>query len=176
MISEKMSRRTFLHGGAALAAGGLAPGAAWARGSYRLRMDNAHTGESFNHVIVENGRWVREALAEFDWFARDWREGETYPMSQDTLEALLRIQLMLETSRPFTLLSGYRTLTTNQKLPGAVRNSLHLRGMALDITHPDRSVSQISRAAMRLRAGGVGRYPRNNFVHIDSGRVRTWVS
>ncbi|MFM8338542.1 MAG: DUF882 domain-containing protein, partial [Fluviibacter sp.] len=28
--------------------------------------------------------------------------------------------------------------------------------------------------ALSLQAGGVGYYPREQFVHIDTGRIRSW--
>lgn len=36
----------------------------------------------------------------------------------------------------------------------------HIEGVAL---------SNIRKAALSMRAGGVGYYPRSNFVHIDTG-------
>jgi uncharacterized protein YcbK (DUF882 family) len=45
--------------------------------------------------------------------------------------------------------------------------------MALDVTHPDRSVDALARAALALGTGGVGRYDRSGFIHIDSGAQRT---
>jgi uncharacterized protein YcbK (DUF882 family) len=35
-------------------------------------------------------------------------------------------------------------------------------------------LSNIRKAALKMSAGGVGYYPRSNFVHIDTGPVRTW--
>lgn len=35
-------------------------------------------------------------------------------------------------------------------------------------------LANLRKAAMKMRAGGVGYYPRSNFVHIDTGPVRTW--
>jgi uncharacterized protein YcbK (DUF882 family) len=32
----------------------------------------------------------------------------------------------------------------------------------------------VKRVAVDLRMGGVGYYPRANFVHVDVGRVRYW--
>ena len=29
-------------------------------------------------------------------------------------------------------------------------------------------------AALQAKRGGVGYYPSSNFVHVDTGRVRTW--
>jgi uncharacterized protein YcbK (DUF882 family) len=46
--------------------------------------------------------------------------------------------------------------------------------MAVDIAMKSRSVRQISRAGLSLGAGGVGKYSRSQFVHLDSGPVRDW--
>ena len=42
-----------------------------------------------------------------------------------------------------------------------------VRGMSVSLT-------DLRDAARSLKAGGVGFYPRQNFVHIDTGRVRHW--
>ena len=58
---------------------------------------------------------------------------------------------------------------------GAVaRNSLHMSGKAADLRLKSRSVGQMYKAAMSCRAGGVGKYSRSNFVHMDCGPLRTW--
>jgi uncharacterized protein YcbK (DUF882 family) len=54
------------------------------------------------------------------------------------------------------------------------KNSLHMTGKANDLRLGSRSVNQIYRAAAACRAGGVGRYSRSNFVHMDCGVVRSW--
>jgi uncharacterized protein YcbK (DUF882 family) len=46
--------------------------------------------------------------------------------------------------------------------------------MAVDVAMKTRSVRQISRAGLSLGAGGVGKYSRSQFVHLDSGPVRDW--
>jgi uncharacterized protein YcbK (DUF882 family) len=57
---------------------------------------------------------------------------------------------------------------------GVARNSYHMKAMALDVRLPGGRVSDLCRLARSLGAGGVGYYPRSNFVHIDSGPVRYW--
>jgi uncharacterized protein YcbK (DUF882 family) len=32
----------------------------------------------------------------------------------------------------------------------------------------------VHEAALKLAIGGVGYYPKSNFVHVDVGRVRRW--
>jgi uncharacterized protein YcbK (DUF882 family) len=49
-----------------------------------------------------------------------------------------------------------------------------MEGRALDIRLPAVPLADLRDAALSLRAGGVGFYAREQFVHIDTGRVRTW--
>ncbi len=76
------------------------------------------------------------------------------------------------------LLSGYRSPATNSMLrsrsSGVARNSLHMQGQAADLRLKSRSVAQMARAAAACNAGGVGKYSRSNFVHMDCGPVRVW--
>jgi uncharacterized protein YcbK (DUF882 family) len=174
--SNAFTRRNFL--GTGLAAAGsmmlAAPAIAAGRGSHSLNMTNGNTGETFRHTLIGDGLWITPAMAEFDWFARDWREDAEYPIDPDSLLAIIRLQKMMDSSQPMVLLSGYRTPKTNSKLRGAATNSLHIKGLAMDITQPGRNIRDLHRAAVSLKVGGVGYYPRSNFVHIDSGRIRHW--
>ncbi|MFZ8875096.1 MAG: YcbK family protein, partial [Paracoccaceae bacterium] len=87
-------------------------------------------------------------------------------------------QAMLDSSQAFQLLSGYRSPQTNamlrRKSSRVARNSLHMVGKAADLRMSNRSTTQIARAATTCRAGGVGRYSRAGFVHMDCGPIRTW--
>ena len=140
----------------------------------RIRMLNAHTGERIDLRYMARGRHDPEALAEFSRFARDWRENAVAPIDPVALDIVHAVAERIDAPGPMVLLSGYRTERTNRSLKGAAPDSLHMRGMALDITHPHRSVEAMARAAMTLGAGGVGRYDRSRFIHVDSGAPRTW--
>jgi uncharacterized protein YcbK (DUF882 family) len=49
-----------------------------------------------------------------------------------------------------------------------------MQGKAIDIRIPGYNLAQLRRAALSLKAGGVGYYPKSNFIHVDTGRVRYW--
>jgi uncharacterized protein YcbK (DUF882 family) len=51
---------------------------------------------------------------------------------------------------------------------------LHMEGRAIDVRLPRVALSDLRDAAQSLRAGGVGYYAREQFVHLDTGRVRSW--
>ena len=72
--------------------------------------------------------------------------------------------------------SGYRNPNTNARTEGAAKNSMHMRGRAVDIIIPDLPVSYLGKLAQHYAAGGVGFYPDRGFIHIDTGNVRSWVT
>ena len=75
---------------------------------------------------------------------------------------------------PIEILSGYRTPRTNARLAGAAADSLHMYGRAADFRLAGVSAAAAASIARALEIGGVGLYPAEGFVHIDSGRVRRW--
>jgi uncharacterized protein YcbK (DUF882 family) len=144
----------------------------------KLSFYNVHTGESLNSVYFENGEYVPGALGEVNYFFRDFRANEVKPIDPRLLDILYDIHTELETTRPFNLVSGYRSAATNAWLAsqseGVARHSMHIEGRAADINIPGRQLSFLDRIALALRSGGVGYYPRAGFVHVDTGRVRHW--
>lgn len=144
----------------------------------KLRMYSGRTGEKIDTVYWIDGEYIPEALKEIDHFMRDWRTDTKVRIDTRTLDILAASHRLLDKDAPYLLLSGYRSPQTNAMLrsrsSGVARNSLHMKGQASDIRLEGRSVAQISQAAMSCSAGGVGRYSRSNFVHVDCGDVRTW--
>lgn len=144
-------------------------------GTRRLKMVNAHTGETFDEAYVTDGKYDQAAVQKFNQFCRDWRHDETTNMDPALMDVVWKIGKMLDIDSPFKLLSGYRNPATNASVGGA-KQSQHMLGRANDITHPNRSVNAIHAAAKALKKGGVGKYTSNNFVHVDTGPVRYWGS
>jgi uncharacterized protein YcbK (DUF882 family) len=144
----------------------------------RIRMHSGRTGERLDTIYWIEGEYIPEALAEVNRFMRDWRTNGVIDIDARTVDILAASHRLLDAETPYLLLSGYRTPQTNQMLrsrSGAVaRNSLHMKGQAADIRLQGRSVAQISKAAISCSAGGVGKYSRSNFVHMDCGPVRIW--
>jgi uncharacterized protein YcbK (DUF882 family) len=94
------------------------------------------------------------------------------------VDLLSTIRSKLATKEPCHIISGYRCPATNALLrkrnPGVAKKSLHVQGKAADIRLPGRDLSVLQRVAMSMRRGGVGYYPKSQFVHVDVGRVRYW--
>lgn len=146
----------------------------------RLKMMSPRTGERIDMIYWVEGNYIRDAVDEVTRFMRDWRTNQVKPIDLRTLDIMAASHNLLGTSEPYMLLSGYRSPETNAMLRrrsgGVAKNSRHLRGQAADLRMSSRSVNQVYRAATACQGGGVGRYSRSNFVHMDCGPVRTWGS
>lgn len=144
----------------------------------RLNLRHLHTGEVVDIVYHQNGRYLPEALAKMNRFLRDHRDGSVHPIEVEVLDFLHDLTVELGITERVGIVCGYRSPRSNALLransSGVAKRSLHLQGMAIDIRVPGKRVKTVAEAAMDLRLGGVGRYTRSNFVHIDCGRFRTW--
>jgi uncharacterized protein YcbK (DUF882 family) len=188
------SRRRLLSLGLGAAAAAAAPGLAQAHGrvlspvlgkrpslgaaARQAFLHNTHTGESLKAVYWENGKYVPDALASLMKVLRDWRNGEEHLMDPRVFDLLHTITARVESSQPIQIISGYRSPQTNAamhaKSSQVASNSYHTKGMATDIRIPGVDLTHLHKAALSLKAGGVGFYPVSNFVHVDVGPVRTW--
>ena len=143
-----------------------------------IAMHSGRTGERLNTIYWIDGEYIGEAVREINLHMRDWRTGEAVQMDLRTIDIMSAARNLMDTDEPYLLLSGYRSPRTNQMLSssnrGVARNSLHMQGQAADLRLSGRSPLQMANAALACRAGGVGRYNRSNFVHMDCGPVRSW--
>ena len=143
-----------------------------------LNLEHHHTGEKLSVTYFENGRYIRPALREISYLLRDYHNSEIYPIDPSLLDQLHDVKLLLGVKKPFQIVSAYRSPETNANLRrhsrGVAKHSLHMEGKAIDIRIDGVGSSYIRNAALALHKGGVGYYPRSNFVHIDTGDVRTW--
>ncbi|MFD1158577.1 YcbK family protein [Roseovarius aestuarii] len=144
----------------------------------RLRMTSPRTGERIDTIYWIEGDYIKDALKEISLFMRDWRTNDVKDIDLRTIDILAASHNLLDVQEPYMLLSGYRTAKTNTMLRsrsrGVAKNSRHLKGEAADLRLSSRSVNQMYRAALACRGGGVGKYSRSNFVHMDCGPVRSW--
>jgi len=174
-------RRDILgYAGAAAAALIAAPAIAMPRAPSKraLAFYNLHTGESLNLVYWADGSYLSDATQRIEYLLRDFRNDKVHAIDPKLLDLLTDLRGRLNTTAAFEVISGYRSPETNAMLhrasEGVATNSLHLEGRAIDLRVPDRALAAVHRVALEMQAGGVGYYPRSDFVHVDVGRVRRW--
>jgi uncharacterized protein YcbK (DUF882 family) len=173
-----MDRRLFL----ALATGLLA--APWpARATpaapvplRRLKLFNAHTGESFDGPYRDDLGPIELAMDELSHFLRDHHSGERIAIDVGVVDFLTAVLDGVGATQA-TVLSAYRTRETNERLArttfGVADNSQHIYGRALDV-HLGGKLEEAMQTARAMQRGGVGWYPNSGFIHLDSGPVRNW--
>jgi uncharacterized protein YcbK (DUF882 family) len=182
LSGSALSRRGFIKFGAAALLAASAPGKALANiastPERTLSFYHLHTGEQLNATYWADGSYQQQGLAEIYNLLRDFRTGVVNPIDTQLLDVLHNLALKLDANKPFHVISGYRSPKTNAMLAknssGVARHSLHMDGLAVDIRLPGRDLSSLHRAALSMKAGGVGYYPVSDFVHVDVGRVRQW--
>jgi uncharacterized protein YcbK (DUF882 family) len=144
-----------------------------------IRLYHTHTGERIDIVYRRGNDYLREAEDQLDRFLRDHRTGDVKHYDPRIFDLLS--DLTEAVGRPGTeidIICGYRSTWSNQFLrgrsSGVAKNSLHMQAHAIDIRIPGVDTRTLRDVALKLQRGGVGYYPRSGFVHVDTGRVRTW--
>jgi uncharacterized protein YcbK (DUF882 family) len=145
-------------------------------GLRRLKLFNAHTGETFNGPYRDDGGPIAAAMEDLSVFLRDFHSGETIDYDIGVIDFLASVLEAVGASEA-TVLSAYRTRATNEMLArttfGVADNSQHIYGRAIDIYLPAR-LDVAMETARAMQRGGVGWYPDSHFIHLDTGPPRNW--
>jgi uncharacterized protein YcbK (DUF882 family) len=165
--------------GAAVALTGAGRNAAAAAApAHRLKFYHIHTAEKLDVTYREHGELVPGALAEVSHYLRDFRTKQVHEIDVALLDTLHALYTAFDARGNFEVISGYRSPRTNAALrhvtSGVAENSLHIQGRAIDVRLTSAKTTALRDAAIALESGGVGYYAESNFVHVDTGKVRTW--
>lgn len=143
-----------------------------------IALMNLHTGEQVKATYWAEGTYQPDELQAIHRVLRDHRTGDIHEIDQNLIEMLNLLHQKMHGKQPFHVISGYRSPKTNQMLrknsDGVAKKSLHMQGKAIDVRLPGRQLDELRKTALGLKVGGVGFYPGSEFIHIDTGRVRSW--
>ena len=193
---KTISRRRLLATGGALAGATAAfgfiprafagPGASAGRGAEtgsaagarHLTLKNLHTPEVLDVVYRHGDQYVPEALAQAEAVLRDYRTGDRHPIDPELLDILYDVAQSIGVEPVFSVISGYRSPQTNallhERSAGVASHSLHMEGRAIDVRLSHVNCADLADKALEMKRGGVGYYRQSDFVHLDTGRIRTW--
>jgi uncharacterized protein YcbK (DUF882 family) len=176
-----LSRREFLGitGAASTLLAASAPSSLLAASERRtLSFLHTHTGEKLRVDYFSDGIYQIDALSSINHLLRDFRTGDVHAIDPELLDVLNEIALRAGVDAPFEVISAYRSPATNAMLrstsDGVAEHSQHMLGKAIDIRLAGVPTGQLAAMARMLARGGVGFYAKSNFVHVDTGAVRTW--
>lgn len=174
------NRRSFIKYSLQLAAGVALSGpleSIAALAKEQISFYHTHTGERLTINYSCDG-CSPATLNRLNNFLRDFRTGDIHPIDPALLDIIYGIQLKSGSNGLVEVISGYRSPKTNTLLrsqsSGVAKKSLHMQGQAVDVRISDLETEHLRDTAISLRQGGVGYYGKSDFVHIDTGRFRTW--
>ncbi|MFC2553453.1 MAG: DUF882 domain-containing protein [Rodentibacter sp.] len=183
MNKINQSRRKWLSLGGIVLSAGMLPNSVLAMVSTPkpriLAFRNLNTGERLSGVFSLSSGFNASMLKKLDYFMRDKRTNQVHRMDPNLFMKFYRIQsnLGLQTAE-IQIICGYRSAATNamrhRQSRGVASNSFHVKGQAIDFRIDGTPLAKIKHTAEGLNNGGVGFYPRSNFIHVDTGPVRTW--
>lgn len=147
-------------------------------GVRRLSIVDLNSGDRFDGPYWADGKYLPDAQKKLQRLMRDHHNGQVHKIDSKLFDQLWELARRLDLHEPFELVCGYRSRKTNamarRRSRGVAKRSLHMAGRAVDIRLNSVHVSRLAEAARDMGAGGVGYYPHSDFVHIDTGPVRTW--
>jgi uncharacterized protein YcbK (DUF882 family) len=147
---------------------------------YELKLIRSHTGEVVDVVYRIGDTYIPGALEELNHFLRDSHNQTVSAYDPRTFDVLHTMLAKLgKSGGVIDILSGYRSQETNDALresgtTNAAEHSQHIEAKAIDLRVPGVPAVLLRDAAKSLEAGGVGYYPKSQFVHVDVGPVREW--
>lgn len=145
-------------------------------GTRRIQLLHA-TGDHANLPYMVDGALHEPGYVQICRFMRDRVTGDAVTVDTRLLDILYGVQGWLryfQAPGSFILTSAYREPKRNRGIEGAALNSKHTTGEAVDGRIPGVQTKVLADFARWLGAGGVGWYPQRGFVHIDTGRMRSW--
>lgn len=160
------------------AAGSRDASVADAARSKRISLRNIHTDEKVELEFYRRDAYVPEALTAIQKVLRDWRNNDQHPIDPMLMDYLYDVAHGLGVEPAFSVISGYRSPQTNAQLhersSGVSSHSLHMEGRAIDVRLAGVTCADLAQHALDMQRGGVGYYRQSDFVHLDTGRFRTW--
>jgi uncharacterized protein YcbK (DUF882 family) len=150
-----------------------------ASGSRALSFVHTHTGETLSVKYWCDGSYQNSCLSQLNHFLRDFRTNEAIVMDRQLFDILYGLQVLADRDATYEIISAYRSPKTNAMLrkhsSGVAEHSMHIVGRALDVRISGFSTRKLQQLALSTQRGGVGFYAKSDFVHLDTGRIRTWV-
>jgi len=137
---------------------------------YAITFQHLHTRELLPIAV----RVPEERLTTF---LRCRATGDEHAMSAAPFSVAVALARQYAATR-VEIVSGFRSIKLNERLRKksheVASDSQHTHGNALDFRLPGVPAVALARAASALHVGGIGTYRESDFIHVDTGRARTW--
>jgi uncharacterized protein YcbK (DUF882 family) len=144
-----------------------------------LELTSIHSGKTVRAVYRRGAEFDPGALEAFKELLRDRRNGELHDIDARLYDQLFDLARAAGVPPHYEIISAYRSQESNDKMSarpgsGVSKKSLHMQGRAIDVRLRNFGTAKLRDLAIAAKQGGVGYYQRSDFVHLDTGRFRTW--
>ena len=143
-----------------------------------LELASTHTGEVLSVAYRSASGLALDAVQSLQHLLRDHRNNQQHAIDVALYDHLADLAEMAGVEPRYEIISAYRSPVSNAALhersAGVAVHSLHLEGRASDVRLRGVDCAQLAALARGNQRGGVGYYRSSDFVHVDTGRVRSW--
>jgi uncharacterized protein YcbK (DUF882 family) len=144
-----------------------------------LELHNTHTNETVSVVYRRGDEYQDNAIASLRNLLRDHRNNTAHDIDLALYDQMHDLAQSAMCEPRFEIISGYRSPESNAGMAarpgsGVAKHSLHMEGRAIDVRLHGCGCDNLRDLALAAARGGVGYYRRSDFVHVDTGRFRTW--
>jgi uncharacterized protein YcbK (DUF882 family) len=143
-----------------------------------IALHSCWSDENFVGPFFDRGEYLPDALAEINHLFRDRHTNDVRQIDVRLLDLLHAFKRRAGYHGSFEIVCGYRSAATNRKLRKKNRHvakeSRHVVGQAVDLRFHGLTIGEAREIALAMKAGGVGYYPKENFIHLDVGPLRSW--
>jgi uncharacterized protein YcbK (DUF882 family) len=145
-----------------------------------LELTSIHSRKTVRAVYRRGAEYDAGALQSFRDLLRDRRNGAVHDIDPLLYDQLFDLARAAGVPAHYEIISAYRSQESNDKMSarpgsGVSKKSLHMQGRAIDVRLRNVPTARLRDLALAAKRGGVGYYERSDFVHLDTGRFRTWV-
>lgn len=144
-----------------------------------LELHNTHTNETVSVVYRRGTEYIARAIDSLRHVMRDHRNGASHDIDVALYDQLYDLAQAAGCDARYQIISGYRSAESNAQMAarpgsGVAKRSMHIEGRAIDVRLNGCTCSKLHDLALAAARGGVGYYRSSDFVHLDTGRFRTW--
>ncbi|GKS59818.1 hypothetical protein YTPLAS18_33450 [Nitrospira sp.] len=148
-------------------------------GEGRLLLFKPQTSERLDITYRDaQGRYDTGALEVLNYFMRCHYSNKVAGMDRRVLETLNMVHAQVGRDKEIILHSAYRSPEYHRYLikhnEQVARHSYHVSAQAIDFHIQGVPLRSVCQHARRLGRGGVGYYPKQQFLHVDCGPTRYW--
>ncbi len=175
----RITRRTLLTGslaGAALMTAPVAIRLARPEADRSISFFVPATGERDTVTFWSAGEYLADGIAAANRILRDFKTETLGSVDVGLLDVMHAMMTGYGEKRELEIVRGHIANDPAKPLAAGSPNAFHNSGQALDVRVRGVTLEHLAMDFIRWVDGGVGMYPKSDFVHLDIGPHRRWTA